>query len=144
MDWAAWSRETVLLMAARTRELLDRHAIPMGSAYRWDLDAGRIVVGGVTFRLTVVGTAVGDSFLWAWANDAIPEPAKADLQRVRQFGVEHDLGLLAEECARGGVAQAKECVAIAGRVLDAQGTWLSETADGHMVFVLHELPHGPD
>lgn len=143
MDWGAWSRETVALMATRTRELFERHAIPLGSAYHWDLDAGSMVLGGLALRLTVVGTAVGDSFLWAWANDAIPDTAKAGLERVRQFGLENDLGLLVEECAPGGLAQAKEFVAIAGRVLDAHATWLDKTDDGHIVFVLHELPHGP-
>ena len=139
MDWGAWTRETVSLMARRTRELLERNEIPRGSTYHWDLDAGSMVVNGVTFRLTAVGTAVGNSFLWAWANPAIPDTAKLGLDKVRQFGIEHDLGLLAEECSPGGLARAKECVAIAGRVLDAHGIWIDATDDGHIVFVLHEM-----
>jgi hypothetical protein len=140
VNWGAWSREAVSLMAARTRELLARNELAMGSEYWWDLDAGTIVIGGVTFPLTTVGTAVGDSFLWSWANEAIPETGKAGIDKVRQFGVAHDLGLLAEPCAPGGLAQAKECLAIAGRVLDASGIWIDHIDGGHIVFVLFEQP----
>src|SRR5262245_56391000 len=119
MDWGAWSRESVSLMTARTRELLAQHGIAMGASYHWDLDTGAIVIGDVKFRLVTVGTVSEDSFLWAWANEAIPAGAKVDIDKVRQFGVDNDLGLLSEPCASGGLAQGKECLAITGRVLDA-------------------------
>src|SRR5215471_8467677 len=44
MDWGAWSRESVSLMTARTRELLAQHGIAMGAPYHWDLDTGAIVI----------------------------------------------------------------------------------------------------
>jgi len=141
MDWGAWSHEAVSLMATRTQALLARHAIPTGSQYHWDLDAGTFVIGGLTCRLVTIGTTAGDSFLWSWASDAIPATGKADIHRVRQFGVENDLGLLAEPCAPGGLAQGKECLAIAARVLDAQGGWIDQTANGFIFFALHELAH---
>jgi hypothetical protein len=137
MDWGAWSRECVSLMAARTRDLLARHRIAMGSRYHWDLDAGVIEIGGVPFRLVTVGTVAGDSFLWSWANDLIPAGAKLGIDKVQQFGVENDLGLLSEPCAPGGLAQGKECLVIAGRVLDAHGIWIDETDDGFILFVLY-------
>ncbi len=111
----------------------------MGSPYRWDLDVGVITVGDVTFRLVTVGTVSGDSFLWAWANDAIPTAAKRGLERVREFGNENNLSLLADECAAGGLLQAKECLAIAGRVLDAQGVWIDRTDAGFILFVLFDV-----
>ena len=138
MDWGAWSKEAARLMAARTRELLARHAIPTGSTYHWDLDAGAFVTGGATFGLVTIGTTASDSFLWSWANDAIPASGKVEIHRVRQFGLENDLGLLAEPCAPGGLAQGQECLAIAARVLDAQGIWIDQTADGFIFFALHD------
>jgi hypothetical protein len=137
MDWAAWSRESASLMAARTDELLAHHRIEIGGDYRWDLDAATMVIAGTPFRLVTVGTVAGDSFLWAWANDAIPASAKIGIDKVRQFGVENDLGLLSEPCARGGLSQGKECLAIAGRVLDARGMWIDQTDAGFILFVLY-------
>lgn len=137
MDWGAWSRESVSLMAARTRELLEKHRIVMGSKYHWDLDAAAIEIGGVQLRLVTVGTVAGNSFLWSWANEEIPASAKVGIDKVRQFGVENDLGLLSEPCAPGGLAQGKECLAIAGRVLDAHGIWIDETDAGFILFVLY-------
>jgi len=137
-DWGAWSKEAVVLMTARTRELLARHAILEGSAYHWDLATGLIVIGGVTFRLVTVGTTVAEAFLWSWANEGIPPSAKADIARVRQFGVDNDLSLLVEPSLSGGLAQAKECLALAARVLDAQGIWIDQTSAGHIFFALHE------
>jgi hypothetical protein len=138
MDWAAWSRESASLMATRTDELLAHHRIEMGSDYHWDLDAATMVIAGTPFRLVTVGTVAGDSFLWAWANDAIPASAKVGIDQVRQFGVENDLGLLSEPCVPGGLSQAKECLAIAGRVLDARGMWIDQIDAGFILFVLYE------
>src|SRR5262249_7083273 len=101
-------------------------------------------IGEARFRLVTVGTVSGDSFLWAWANESIPESGKAGVEKVRQFGVDHDLALLMEPCAPGGLSQAKECLAIAGRVLDANGIWIDRTDAGFIVFALHELAHQPD
>lgn len=138
MDWDTWSRESVSLMMGRNSELFARHGLATGSAYRWNLETGTMVIGDLTFWLTTVGTVVGDSFLWAWANDAIPPSGKTGIERVREFGLEHDLALLVEECQPGGLAQAKECLAIAGRILNASATWIDKTSDGFIAFVLRE------
>jgi len=137
MDWGAWSRDSVTLMATRTRELLVRQGVAMGGDYRWDLDAATLAIGGAQFRLITVGTIAGDSFLWSWANDAIPVTAKEGIAKVRYFGVDNDLSLLSEPCAAGGLAQGKECLAIAGRVLDAHGVWIDRTEAGFILFLLY-------
>jgi hypothetical protein len=140
MDWGAWSRDSVTIMTTRTRELVERHQVPLGAAYRWDLDTGSMMLGDATFRVVTAGTVAGDSFLWSWANDTIPDLAKTGIERVRAFGVENDLALLVEPCAPGGLSQLKECTAVAARVLDAQGLWLSRTGpDGFIAFVLFEM-----
>jgi hypothetical protein len=138
MDWSAWSREAVALMSARTRELLAT-SLATKDPYRWDLDAGVLVIGDEQFRLVTVGTVVDDSFLWAWANEGIPPSAKAGIEKVRQFGVENDLALLSEECAPGGLARGKECLAIAGRILDGHGIFIDQTDAGFILFVLFAL-----
>lgn len=136
MDWSAWSRESVALMASRTRALFAQPAIEADSAYAWTLETADFAIGGVTLRLVTVGTVIADAFLWAWANDAISPAGKVGIERVRQFGVEHGLDLLVEPRASGGLGQAKECLAIAGRVLDASAIWIDEIDGGHILFAL--------
>ncbi len=119
------------------QELLAKHGLNAGSPYRWDLGTGELVVEGVHLPLVTVGTVSGDSFRWAWATDAIPASAKRGLERVREFGEEHGLQLLCTARVGGGLAQGKECLAIAGRVLDAAGVWIDSIETGHIVFVLH-------
>lgn len=119
------------MMSARN-EALQLH----GSTYHWDLETASFVIGQATFRLLLVGTVVGDSFLWSWANDAIPLAATRGIEQVRAFGVEHDLGLLLEPDAEGGLAQGKECLALAGRILDARAVWIDRTEAGYMLFAL--------
>jgi hypothetical protein len=134
MDWGAWSREAVAMMSERSRRL------EAGAAYRWDLDDAQFVLGEATYDLTVVGTVLGDSFLWSWANEAIPARAKTRIAEVRQFGVEHDLPLLREPRAPGGLPQGKECVAVAGRILDADAVWIRPSrspTEPWLFFVLH-------
>ncbi len=138
MDWAKWSRDAVALMKQRTRECLERHGLTAETPYRWDLDSAQIRIGEVTLGITVVGTIAADSFLWSWANEAIPAQAKERIDEVHSFGVEHDLGLLVEPCFPGGVSSGKECLAIAGRVLDADGVWVDTTDAGFILFTLHE------
>lgn len=135
MDWGPWSRDAVALMAARTREQLAA-GLAKGNAYHWDLEAAVLIIGELRFRVVTIGTTAGDSFLWAWANEAIPAAARRGLERVRDFGVEHDLPLLSEACAPGGLAQAKECLAIAGRVLDADAVFIDQTQAGYILFAL--------
>jgi hypothetical protein len=125
-------------MSTRMRELLERHELPAGAPYRWDMETGTMTIGDVTFRLVTVGTASGDSFLWSWANEALPAMGKRGIERVRAYGVEHDLALLIQPEHNGGIPQAKECVALAGRILDAAGFFVEPTEHGCIVFVLFE------
>lgn len=133
MDWAAWSHEAVEIMSARSRALL-----PAGVPYRWDLATGQFIAGNRTWRLITIGTTAGDSFLWAWANDAIPPAAREAVAAVPAFGREHGLQLLTQPAAPGGLAQGKECLALAGRILDAAAIWVDRTEGGHIFFTLHE------
>jgi hypothetical protein len=130
-DWRAWSAEAVSLMQARNREWVDRHHLA-GAPYFWDLATATIAFNRSSIRvvadLCVIGTAskVEGTFLWAWANETISAEAKRGLEKVRAFGLEHDLGLLTRSELAGGRAEGLEALAIAGRVLKADGVWVDE------------------
>ena len=132
MDWSGWSHGAAALMRDRSKALLS----PLGERYEWDLDAARFTAGEKAFRLVVVGTVTEETFLWSWSNDSIPAAAKQGIDAVREFGVRNGLTLLVQEASPGGLAQGKECLAIAGRVLDAEGCFVDELREGSFVLLL--------
>ena len=143
-DWGAWSAEAVSMMNARNRAWMDRYHLA-GVPYLWDLKTATIAFDRTSSRvvadLCVVGSAskVAGTFLWAWANEAIPDKAKRNLKTVRAFGVEHALGLLTTPELAGGRAEGLEALAIAGRVLKADGVWVDERGDLTVFFALFNV-----
>ena len=148
-DWGAWSADAVSLMNSRNRAWIERYQLT-GASYVWDLNSATIAFDAGSSRvvadLCLVGTAskAEGSFLWAWANDDIPAGAKRDLEKVRAFGDEFDLGLLTTPSHHGGRAEGLEAVAIAGRVLDADGVWVDERGDLTLFFALFNFRRGDD
>jgi hypothetical protein len=140
-DWRAWSAEAVAMMRKRNQAWIDRYDLS-GAPYVWDLASATIAfnksANRVVADLCVVGTAskAQRSFLWAWANEAIPIGAKRDLEKVRAFGREHALDLLTAPELTGGRAEGTEVLAITGRILDADGVWVDERGDLTVFFAL--------
>ena len=135
MDWAAWSREAVSRLQERNRGWMERFGLDAGAPYRWDLERATLTVSrgddAVVADLCLVGTAsaTAGTFRWAWANDELPAAMRRRLDEVRSFGHEHDLPLLKDAEWPGGRAEGLEMLAIAGRVLDAEGAWVEEDGD---------------
>src|SRR5690349_7615680 len=94
-DWAAWSCEAVEIMQSRNRAFVEKFALA-GRPFRWDLDVAQIAFVAAEYAvvadLCVVGSisACEKTFLWAWANEAIPERARERLHLVRSFGKARD------------------------------------------------------
>jgi hypothetical protein len=143
-DWGEWSRQAVAEMDARNKSWISRYEL-QGAPYRWDLDSAELCFeranDQVVADLCVVGTASEQSgtFLWAWANDAIPASARKDLERVRSFGEEHDLPLLTTAEWPGGRAKGLEMLAVAGRLQDAGGGFIDRARDILLFFTLHRF-----
>ena len=133
-DWAAWSRESRRLMQARNDAWLSRWELEDAS-FHWTLDPPELVFhrsgDDVVDDIIVVGTCSRHegTFLWAWANETIPEAAQVGLDEVRDFGAEHDLGILIDAEWPAGHAESLEALIIAGRLLDAEGVFAAGTGD---------------
>jgi len=147
-DWEVWSRDAVLLMHERNRDWTSRFGLD-GAAYSWDLEQTTITFARpddvVIGDICVVGTAAESTgtFLWAWANEALPRRAWATLDAVRQFGRLHRLSLLMDAEWPGGRAEGLEMLAVAGRILDAEGAWVDTSGDLTLFFLLFDLRSAP-
>lgn len=143
-DWAAWSRDAVALMKARNADWPVRYGLA-GASYRWDLESGTIRftsgAGDVVASLCLVGTLCDTqgTFVWSWADDHVTPSARRGIDRVRSFGEQHDLGLLIEGQVGGGHAQGMELLAIAGRILDAEGVLMDRAEDMTLYFTLADF-----
>jgi hypothetical protein len=147
-DWSAWSREAVALMQSRNEAWIGRYALAE-AAFKWSLDDATMrftrPAGDVVAELCFVGTASASegTFLWAWANETVPKRSWQRLHAVIGFGQEHDLGLLTTPEWNGGRAEGLEMVAVAGRVLDADGAFVDTRGDVTMFFLLFDFREEP-
>ncbi len=141
VDWSQWSRDAVAAISTLNEKWRNRYQLK-DAKYFWDLDKCQLVFTTseriVTTEICVVGTASEshDTFLWSWANDNLSCNVTKPLEIVRQFGKEHDLWLLTTDELSGGVSQGKECLAIATRILGAEGAFIDCTGDLTLFFTL--------
>lgn len=143
-DWAAWSREAVEAMMARNAEWPRQFGLEDAPAYRWDLNNATLVFQGASQKVVATVCLVGTSsesegsFLWSWANDAIPSQHGEALQVVHDFGRANSLALLTTPSIQGGRPEATECLCIAARLQRAQGTLIDKQGDVTLYFtILH-------
>ena len=113
-DWGAWSKEAVRLMQERNAAWQKRFGLPEDCPFRWDINTATIRFdhegSQITASVCVVGTTSTHegTFLWAWANEAIPAVARARLELVREFGAKHQLSLLTTPEFPAGRAEARD------------------------------------
>ena len=147
-DWAEWSRQAVAAMSACNEAWVSRFDLKR-APFHWDLATAELrferATDHVVADVCVVGTVskVTGTFLWAWANDAIPVAATRGLDVVRTFGITHDLALLTEPEWPGGRAEGLEMLAIAGRVQDASGGFIDGAGETVFFFTLHRFRTRP-
>lgn len=143
-DWAAWSREAVESMVACNAAWPQQHGLQDKPRYHWDLESATLVLQAplhqVVATVCLVGTSsVQDgSFVWSWANTAIPPQHGQALEVVHDFGRENQLALLTTACIQGGRPEATECLCIAARLQRAVGTFVDQQGDVTLYFsILH-------
>jgi hypothetical protein len=147
-DWSAWSREAVRLMQERNNVWMRDYDL-RGCRYDWSLDKAQFVfrpgsdeVVADICAVASVSEAEG-TFLWAWANEAIPPQARRSLERVREFGESNALELLTKSEWPGARSDGLEMAAVAGRVLDAAGVWIEPIGDVTFFFALSNFRRSP-
>jgi len=144
-DWTEWSREAKRLMQDRTDAWQGEWQVNDGTPYRWTLDPPELVFERsrdlLVAHVTVVGTRSQSegTFLWAWANEAMPDAALADLDQVRAFGAKHELTLVIDAEWPGGHAESLEALMIAARLLDAKGVFVDDTGDVTIYFAIRSF-----
>ena len=144
-DWAAWSREAVEMMQARNAQWPQQFGLQGNPTYRWDLERALLALEAplheVVATVCLVGTSSEQdgSFVWSWANEAIPRLHGEALEVVHDFGCTHNLSLLTTARIPGGRPEAMECMCIAARLQRAVGTFIDQQGDVTLYFTLLHL-----
>ena len=113
-----------------------------GCQYEWNLDYAQILFRSDTAEVVADICVVGSqseahgTFLWAWANAAIPAQARRGLEKVRAFGERNGLDLLTIPEWGGSRSEGLEMSAVTARLLDAAGIWIETTGDITLFFAL--------
>lgn len=147
-DWQRWSREAVALMQERNRAFVESFGLA-GRPFQWNIDAAQIAFPeaerAVVADICVVGSVSEHegTFLWSWDNEAIPPRARERIFEVRAFGEAHDLPLLTTAEWPGGRAEGLEMLAVAGRVLNADGVFVAPDRGRLFFLVLHRFRTQP-
>jgi hypothetical protein len=120
-----------------------------GCQYDWSLDKAQLVLrldsDEVVADICVIGSVseAEGTFLWAWANEAIPHKARRGLERVYEFGKSNMLELLTRPEWPGGQPDGLEMSAVASRILDAAGVWIAPIGDRAFFFALSNFRRIP-
>ena len=144
-DWNAWSREAVKAMQERNAQWQREYGLEGAPPAQWDLDSATMTLAGalgpVLATICLVGTTSDSegSFLWSWANAAIPRQHGEALAAVHEFGRDNQLALLTTPRIQGGRPEATECLCIAGRLQRAVGTFIEQRGDVTLFFTLLHL-----
>jgi hypothetical protein len=144
-DWGAWSRDAVRIMQERNDAWVRDHGL---QGCRYDLTLTVILrmvfkrrTDQIAADICVLGSVSesAGTFLWAWANDAIPVHARRGLEKVREFGERNGLELLIKPEWPGGRSEGLEMAAVASRILDASGVWTDTAGDVTLFIALSDF-----
>lgn len=144
-DWAAWSREAVENMLARNQEWPAQFGLHPPLTCRWDLERALLAFEAPLHEVIASACLVGTSsekegsFVWSWANEAIPMQHGQALEVVHDFGRENKLALLTTPRLQGGEPVGMECLAIAAHLQRAVGTYVERQGDVALYFTLLHL-----
>lgn len=147
-DWGAWSQEAVRLMQEHNAAWQKRFGLSDGCPFQWDINTTTIrfdhEAGQVVASVCVVGTTSSreGTFLWSWANESIPITARGRLDMVQEFGARHQLSVLTTPEFPAGRAEALEMLAVAARILDAEGVFIHPAGDLTFYFALSDFRQG--
>lgn len=133
------------MMQARNAEWPRQFGLQDRPKYRWDLDRALLALEAplheVVATVCLVGTSSEQdgSFVWSWANEAIPRQHGEALEVVHEFGRQNQLALLTTARIPGGRPEAMECLCIAARLQHAVGTFIDQQGDVTLYFTLLHL-----
>jgi hypothetical protein len=146
--YRAWREDAFDQLLEKNRQL--EAEFRLGHWERWDyrLDDATLVFSQdgkpqVTTAIQVVGSVVlrSGSWLWAWANQSLPDRVVEDAAASRRFGAQHAIAELTTERMEEGslVELGWELAAVTARIAQSRGAYRAPTKNGYLFLVFRDL-----
>jgi hypothetical protein len=144
--YANWRHEALHELMAK-QEVLER-TYQIGEWPRYDYDA---LAGALTFSdaagpkvladIQIVGSIGQNDWLWSWANAHLSDCAIQDMDRVREFGLEHGIDELTSDYVEGQDLNQLgwELTAATAKVLGAAGAYRPPSAKGALFLIIKSV-----
>jgi hypothetical protein len=149
--YQGWREDALEALMDKNSHLYEKFSLGNGDSWDVDLDAETL-----TFidrgRPRVVATiqVVGDiaimqkTWLWAWANDAIPDSVTKAARATQQFGEKNGIDELTSSLLRGDSVAALDTLgwamtAVTARLTDALGGYRSPTGNNHVFLIYRDM-----
>ena len=145
-DWDDFVEDAKDYHSERSAELRENFDIHKHEAYEWSMDDATLVFLNdgyetVIAKIQLVGTISVDdeSWLWAWADESVPDRMVKKMNKVRRYGESHDFEALYLEEWEGDKEDGWEMAAIVAYLLDAEGVYCHSSADEHVFMVITDI-----
>jgi hypothetical protein len=127
-------------LASRQAAFLNR----IHGATRWtyEMADGSLTIGETRFDMTVVGSYSREygTWLWAWANDDLPEAARAASRRLQALRDTTGFRVFTDPGIEGTEADARDFTALAVHELGAIGCFRCDEGRRVLYLAVHEPP----
>jgi hypothetical protein len=130
-------------------ELMDKNKLffeRYGRHSRWDWDNVAVtltfsdpVLPTVRIDVTVVGSTVGDSWEWSWANPNYQAHSAQDMDKIREFGETNGYDKLTSAFLDADEFTGWEMTAVAAHLLGAPGAYRFPMDHGYCYLVYRKI-----
>lgn len=140
------AEEATEFLRERNRTASERFGLDKFQDFDYDIPSSRFWwsdngVRKVEADCIVVGSVSGASgtWLWSWANPQLGAFCSPDIERVREYGSEHDIAALTSPKWPGDEIAGWEMTCIAAFILDSEAGYRSPFPNGCLFFLLNNI-----
>jgi hypothetical protein len=145
-DFRKYAEDATEFLRGRNKTASERFGLDKFQDYDYDIPNGRFWwsdhdVRKVEAECIVVGsvsTASG-TWLWSWANPQLEAFCSPEIERVREYGNQHDIPALTRPKWPGDEIAGWEMTSIAAFILDSEGAYRSPFPDGCLFLLLNSI-----
>lgn len=109
-----------------------------GLSLTWTSPSGRVA----TARAEIIGSfsEESSSFLWAWANDTVPDALRPTATNLRDHAATHNIEMMLSPIVPANLAYAERLAAIATLAEGVEGIFGIDWTGGQVIFLgLHDV-----
>jgi hypothetical protein len=138
--------EATEFLRARIAQACEEFGIGEFERYDYDLPTNRFWwsdagVPKVEASIVIVGSisTASDTWLWSWANPHLDDVRTPGIERVREFGIQHDISSLTEPKWTADETDGWEMTSVSARLLDSEAAYRSPSPKGGLFLLLNDI-----